>query len=225
MPGKSKIIADKLVTILKERIIKWEYPPDYHLIEEELCREFHTSRSPVREALRDLAAQGFVIKAPYKGYSVAQPQLEELRQLYEVRLALELFVGEKLAKEGIPEEVFNTLFDTWSNVLTGTTVESIATLDRRFHETLAGAVGNNILLKYLAIINDRIHISRMTDFTTLERNAQTSDQHLTILKYIQDGDVLAARQAIAENIMDGLKNIETAIGNTRFASVFSTRSE
>jgi DNA-binding GntR family transcriptional regulator len=215
MLEQSKVIADQLVAILKERIIKWEYPSEYRLIEEELCKEFNTSRSPVREALRDLAAQGFLIKAPYKGFSVAQPHLDELRQLYQVRLVLEFFVVETLAKDGIPDAVYEDLSSTWCSVLSGTTIESVATLDRRFHETLALAMGNEILLRYLIDINDRIHISRMTDFTTNERIAQTSEQHFAILKHIRDKNCVDARQAIAENILSGLRNIETAIGHAR----------
>jgi DNA-binding GntR family transcriptional regulator len=218
MPVKSKVMADDLVAVLKERIIRWEYPPQYRLIEEELCLEFQTSRSPVREALRHLAAQGFVIKAPYKGFSVAQPQLDELKELYSVRLVLEVFVVETLARRGLPTDTYQVLHETWSKVLQGETIESIASMDRRFHETLAGAIDNKILLRYLTDINDRIHISRMTDFTTQERIKQTSEQHLEILEHICDGDISASRQAIAENIQDGLKNIETTIDQARFIS-------
>ena len=90
-------LGSSIVATLKERIITWQYPPEYRLTEEGLCQEFGVSRSPVREALRVLATNGFVRRTPTRGYAVRQVNLREIEELYAVRLALELFVVENLA--------------------------------------------------------------------------------------------------------------------------------
>ena len=60
MAKKSFTLSATLIATLKERIITWKYPPEHRLTEDTLCREFGVSRSPVREALRVLATNGFV---------------------------------------------------------------------------------------------------------------------------------------------------------------------
>ena len=70
--SRSAALNSSIVQTLKRRIIAWEYPPEYRLVEERLCEEFGVSRSPVREALRVLATNGFVKKLPNRGYAVRQ---------------------------------------------------------------------------------------------------------------------------------------------------------
>ena len=54
--------GSEIFTALKSRIIRWEYPPGYRFTEEEICKEFGVSRSPVRETLRMLEEHGLVDK-------------------------------------------------------------------------------------------------------------------------------------------------------------------
>jgi GntR family transcriptional regulator of gluconate operon len=78
--------ASKLIATLKERIISWQYPPEYRLSEDALGREFGVSRSPVREALRVLATSALsdqIIAAT----SFGQVNVKDVEELYEVRLA------------------------------------------------------------------------------------------------------------------------------------------
>src|ERR1700751_3234046 len=93
---KPTTFAANLIATLKERIITWQYPPEYRLTEESLCREVDVSRSPVREALRVLATTGFVRRTDTRGYAVRQVNVKEVEELYEVRLALESYVVEML---------------------------------------------------------------------------------------------------------------------------------
>ncbi|MBI3355630.1 MAG: GntR family transcriptional regulator, partial [Nitrospirae bacterium] len=76
-------LSASIVATLKERIIHWQYPPEHRLTEAELCQKFGVSRSPVREALRILATDGFVKKMPNRGYVVKQHNLREIEELYE----------------------------------------------------------------------------------------------------------------------------------------------
>jgi len=80
-------LSTEIFTVLKDRIIRWQYASGHRFTEEGLCEEFGVSRSPVREALRMLVENDLVEKAPYKSYSVKQPDLQEIQELYDVRLA------------------------------------------------------------------------------------------------------------------------------------------
>ena len=207
-------LSASIVATLKERIIHWQYPPEHRLTEAELCQKFGVSRSPVREALRTLATDGFVKKMPNRGYAVKQYNLREIEELYEVRLALELFVVECLAKRGTPKnDEIDALKRTWTGLLNGSSKkdEELARLDTLFHETLAHAAGNKSLLRQLRAINERLLLFRMIDFGKAHRVERTCHQHLDILKRIASKDVSGARKAMQRNIEEGRNNVHAAI--------------
>jgi len=207
-------LSASIVATLKERIIHWQYPPEHRLTEAELCQKFGVSRSPVREALRTLATDGFVKKMPNRGYAVKQHNLREIEELYEVRLALELFVVECLAKRGTPKnDDIDALKRTWTSLLNGSSKkdEELARLDTLFHETLAHAAGNKSLLRQLRAINERLLLFRMLDFGKAHRVESTCHQHLEILKRIAAKDILGARKAMQRNIEEGRNNVHAAI--------------
>ncbi len=207
-------LSASIVATLKERIIHWQYPPEHRLTEAELCQKFSVSRSPVREALRTLATDGFVKKMPNRGYAVKQYNLREIEELYEVRLALELFVVECLAKRGTPKkDDIDALKRTWTGLLNGSSKkdEELARLDTLFHETLAHAAGNKSLLRQLRAINERLLLFRMIDFGKAHRAESTCHQHLEILKRIAAKDILGARKAMQKNIENGRNNVSLSI--------------
>jgi DNA-binding GntR family transcriptional regulator len=207
-------LSASIVATLKDRIIHWQYPPEHRLTEAELCQKFGVSRSPVREALRTLATDGFVKKMPNRGYAVKQYNLREIEELYEVRLALELFVVECLAKRGAPKQNdIEALKRTWTGLLNGTSKkdEELARLDTQFHETLAHATGNKSLLRQLHAINERLLLFRMIDFGKAHRAESTCHQHLEILKRIAAKDISGARKAMQRNIEEGRNNVHATI--------------
>ena len=213
---RSSNLSTSIVATLKEHIVHWHYPPEHRLTEDELCKTFGVSRSPVREALRVLASDGFVKKLPNRGYVVKQYSIEEIEELYEVRLALELYTVERLATKGSPVQLAAELDDlkhTWTELLRESSKkpEEFAILDALFHDTLARAVGNRSLLRHLRTINERLTLFRMLDFGNRERAERTCRQHLEIVKRIKAKYAPGARAAMQENIQEGRTNIRTAI--------------
>jgi DNA-binding GntR family transcriptional regulator len=206
----------EIFAVLKGRIVRWEYPPGYRFTEEALCREFGVSRSPLREVLRMLEEHGLVDKVPYRGCTVKQPNLQEIGELYDVRLILETAVVERLATQGLPPDLRARLTATWARLARVTSYAEVdgarlADDDRAFHEELAAAAGNRALLDLLRGINDRLHFIRMTDITTVERLWETCAQHVRILDHIAAGDVALAREAMRANIEGARAHVRSAI--------------
>lgn len=206
-------LSTSIVAALKERIIGWQYPPEFRLTEEGLCREFGVSRSPVREALRVLATNGLVRRMANRGYAVRQVNLRELEELYEVRLALELHVVECLAERGAPAVALAALRETWNAVRREPKQkgEELAELDARFHESLAVLAGNDTLLQQLKAINERLLVFRMIDFGAPDRVESTCAEHLQILDCIAARDVAGARQAMRGNVEEARTVVGDAI--------------
>ena len=222
-------LSSMVVAALKDQIIHWHFPPEHRLTEATLCEAFKVSRSPVREALRILAADGFVKKLPNRAYVVRQYNLAEIEELYDVRLALELYTVERLATRGPlnqnGKEDIGNLTKTWTGLLNGPAkkAEELAKLDTLFHETLAHAIGNKPLLQHLRAINERLMLFRMIDFDKSDRAESTCRQHLKILKCIAAGDAPGARAAMQRNIDDGRNNVHTAIKDA-LAKAYSLRT-
>jgi DNA-binding GntR family transcriptional regulator len=223
-------LSSSIVAALKEQIIHWHYPPEHRLTEAELCEQFKVSRSPVREALRVLASDGFVKKLPNRAYVVRQYNTGEIEELYDVRLALELYTVERLATRGPltkrDNEDMDNLKRTWTGLLNASSTrkaEELAKLDTLFHETLAQAAGNKTLLQHLRAINERLMLFRMIDFDKADRAESTCSQHLEILERIAVKDAPGARAAIQRNIEEGRNNVHTAIKDA-LARAYSMRA-
>jgi len=212
---KTSALSTDIYAALKERIIRWDYSPDHRFTEEGLCVEFGVSRSPVREALHMLVENGLVTKEPYRSFKVRQPDLEEIHNLYDVRLALELFTVEWLAFNGMAEAEWQQLKEAWQDILNNLPgdIAEIAKKDEAFHEKLAICTGNQALSQYLHNIDERLHFVRLTDITTLERIRTTCEEHLNILECIQQKKVDCARLAVQRNIESGRQNVAEGIKN------------
>ena len=208
-------LRDPVLARLRERIINWEYPPGHRLTEQELCDEFEVSRVPVREALYVLIANGLIERLPRRGYRVRQLDLRGITELYEVRIALEMYVVDRLATQGLPADKIAELRRPWESVLANGTIpyDELAELDCRFHESLAESAGNATLLQQLRAIDERLSLFRAMDFAAEQRVEYACQQHLVIIDHIAAGDRAGACDAIRANINHGLDNVEAAVKN------------
>ena len=126
--------AERIVGAIRERVYKWDYPPNHPLGKELLGQEFGVSRSPVREALRCLETEGVVRHIPNRGYFVRQYKTDEISDLYIVRLALELFVAEQLALNPASHAGVKALAEPWLKVMHNSgDPADLARIDEAFH--------------------------------------------------------------------------------------------
>jgi len=209
--------SERIVSEVKRRILGWVYPPEHPLIEESLSREFGVSRSPVREALRMLEADGFVRRIPNRGYYVRQVRLQEVADLYEVRLALELFALEKLAAMPEKHPEVRRLAGIWRAPprLEHPEAESLALVSQKFHEDLVELAGNASLLDTLRRVDERLFAFRIMGFEqaieqgTLETSSRN---HLALSEAILSKDPAVIRPALERTIAHGRSNVEQAMG-------------
>jgi len=196
-------LCGTIVATIKERVITWQYPPEHRLTEEALAGEFRVSRSPVREAMRVLVTSGLITRMANRGYAVRQVNLREVEEIYEVRLALELYAVETLASREGSQEALTLLRKSWEavrNAPDNRNGEELAELDTIFHESLVALVGNEALLRNVKAINERLVVFRMIDFRKPDRLESTCAQHLSIIERIEAKDTEGARAAIRMNI-------------------------
>ncbi len=199
-----------LAASLRRRIVRWHYTPGSYILETDICKEFHVSRSPAREALKMLSATGFLENTGRRGYRVVQPDAKGALQLYEARLAIEVYAIQRVTADHADREVIADLRTKWNNgqELRAKTPEELAEADRNFHERLASMLGNDVLSDLLARIDERLDIFREIEFTNTEVLEQTSQQHLRILDAVDAGDARRAADAVQDNISTAMRNVE-----------------
>lgn len=213
--GRSHMGKDILLT-LRQRILNWHYPPGAHLGEQALCEEFHSSRIPVREALKGLVEQGLVDQVPNSGCYVKQPDVAGIHQLYDFRLALELFVAERLAQNGPPADLAARMKAYWEPLLhiradAPVDGEELVRADEEFHLGLARATDNSYLVEALEDINERLRFVRRFVITTPHRMQDTAGEHLKILSALERKNADAARRALWQNINHARNKVEIAL--------------
>lgn len=203
----------QIVRTLRRRIVAWQYPPQFPLVEETLAQEFGLSRSPIRQALTHLAAEGLVERLPRRGFRVRQLKMADVEDLYGFRLALEFQVVRALALKGLDAQTHNRLQAPWQDpqALASAPVARLAELDENFHLGLAQAHGNALIVQHLEHINERLFAFRELDFDGNDRIASTCAEHGGILEAIVARDVALACELIERNINSGLGNVEDAL--------------
>lgn len=215
-PGSSSPLAPQILRTLRERILNWHYPPGRHLGEQLLCEEFSASRIPVREALRALAEQGLVDQVPNQGCYVKQPDVEGIHQLYDYRLALELFVIERLATVGVPVEFIaqaRAEWEPWLKIRADAPVDGgdLVRADEAFHLGFARQLGNAYIIEALEDINERLRFVRLVVITTPHRVHATAGEHLAVIAAVEQKNPEAARRALRINISAARNKVEIAL--------------
>ncbi|MEO5326235.1 GntR family transcriptional regulator [Mesorhizobium sp. CC13] len=189
----------KLITnALRERIVSGEIAVGERLVEGRLSEEMGVSRMPVREALRELAAEGIVTIEPRRGASVTVFSEEQKRELVEVRATLEALNAKLAAKRHDPQQIaaLQKILDDGAKLADTDDPVMISRRNTELHEALATVAANSVLQDMVRSLRDRTvmlfaPISR-------RRGRQTWEEHAGILRAVIAGDselaaLLAAR--------------------------------
>lgn len=198
----SRPSAHVVYNALKDRILGFALYPGTRVTETELAADFGVSRTPIREALQRLAAEGFVTIRPKQGCFVRELDIEEIDQLYQVRIALESLALEQ-AMDRMARPELEALARDWHPARADAapaSVDAMAQRDESFHVALARGSGNRVLTGLLEDINTRIHIIRRLDFTDRERIAVTYAEHHRIAALLLAGDLATARELMGAHI-------------------------
>ena len=195
---------DHAYSELRRRIMIGAFGLQTRLVEERLAAELGVSRTPVREALVRLLADGLVLRQD-GGYYVALPDLTQLRDLYELRVTLEIRgLARSVESPAIRHDfgVLEPLRDHWRALALDQPEPDpqFVVMDEDFHVTLMRASGNAALSDALVAVNARIRPIRMYDFLTEDRIDRTIHEHLAIVEAVLAANgsegLLALRQHV-----------------------------
>lgn len=140
---------------LKRRILLAEYRPGQSLQEQELASEFGVSRTPIREALIRLQAEGLVVMVHGRGVHVSETSVRELKEAFELRHHLDGLVG-KLVPERITPEELAAMKRLLGKMEGETEPSALRALDLAFHEAIDRASHNDLLRVTLEGLRNKV---------------------------------------------------------------------
>lgn len=177
---------------LRTAISSGHFKPGQRLIERELCEQIGVGRTSVREALRQLEAEGLVITIPHRGPEVSSITYEEARQLYEVRALLEGFAGRGFAEHGSDEAIaeLRQAVERFATASRGADRAELVEAKTRFYAVLMNGAGNIFVKQSLTMLHNRITLLRVTSMTQTGRLQDSVAEIREIFEAIQarDGD-------------------------------------
>lgn len=202
--------SSRAYAMLRERLLRFAIMPNQRINEVTLAGELEISRTPLREALNRLVAEGLLV---HRGRGFSAPDLEPdlVRQLFEARTEIECSIVQ-LACERAGDDDLAQLeeFSRESAAESpDASVDRLTELDIRFHQTLAALSENRVLGKLLANLNDRIHLVRWINMEGRRDNTQT--EHRAILARIRARDPGGATALMRQHIMHRNEDILAAI--------------
>ncbi|MDP1792744.1 MAG: GntR family transcriptional regulator [Acidimicrobiales bacterium] len=208
--------VDRAYGELKRRLLAGEFRLNVRLGEERLATLVGVSRTPVREALHRLHAEGFVRRATDGGWEPFAPDVDVMRHLYEVRSGLELQALQIPARRGASHDLPTLLVlrDEWvafKDDVTDPTDPAFVYLDESFHETLASAAGNPVLVGMLRQINERIRLVRTQDFLAEGRIDATIEEHLHLVDAVIAGELAEAERVFTLHLAASIAVVEERV--------------
>lgn len=194
--------VERLYLQLRDRAMRYDFRPGTRINEQALGRELGVSRAPLREALNRLEAEGLLTFVMNKGFFRKNISVDEVLDLYQVRIALERR-SIYLALRRATDNEIQAVQEYWSSVMgssSSMTAADLLVADEEFHRRLIGLAKNREISAFMDIINRRIHIARHIDIEQSAWNAKAFDAHYEVLKHLRARDNEAALKSITEHI-------------------------
>lgn len=182
-----------------------EVQPGDRLREEDLCSRLSMSRTPVREALRRLEADGIVEHRPRVGAVLRKLNRSEMVELYEMRTVLERTAAELAARHATPAEI-DVLAALNDDIAAETSNPAkAAAINQEFHRALYHAGRNRFLLEAARSLNNSLMLMGPTTYTNETRIEDVVAQHAGIVSGLRAGDAEAAGQAAEAHLQASLR--------------------
>jgi DNA-binding GntR family transcriptional regulator len=199
---------------IKQAIITLTFPPDSPIVEVQLAERLGISKTPLRAALMQLEREGLVVSVPYKGSRVAPITLERIRQLYQLREAIEVYA----AREGIKSatdadlDALEQILQRQEQAVAVKDYDTANVLDGQFHRYLVDRLENPYLSEIFGnILDHRRRLRHALAGSSLDPTVLiVSPKHWLRLAELRARNLEAAERNIVEAIQTGLRTVAAA---------------
>ncbi|MEM7259397.1 MAG: GntR family transcriptional regulator [Pseudomonadota bacterium] len=206
-------LADRIADELRDLVLLEKLAPGAPIPERETADALGVSRTPLRESLRILASEGLVEIAPNKAPRVANPSIDELRDLLLVQGALEALAGE-LACDSATDQELDSIAALEANMVSISDNSDplvFFQMDMQFHQSIVAAARNETLFDTHQTYNARLWRARFISSRQRVNRSGTLQQHNEIVKALLNRDGSACAAALRNHLQAGYENIKKAV--------------
>jgi DNA-binding GntR family transcriptional regulator len=192
---------------LRAAIASGRFKPGQRLIERELCELIGVGRTSIREALRQLEAEGLVTSIPHRGPVVSTISREEAAQLYDVRALLEGFAGRAFAVRRRPEDIraLEAAVSQFAKAAKGGKQDELIRAKTSFYAVLLRGCGNMFIEQTLTTMHNRITLLRFTSMTQPGRLMHSVAEIRAIAEAISAGDAEKAETLCRRHVEEAAR--------------------
>ncbi|MBC5743198.1 GntR family transcriptional regulator [Lachnospiraceae bacterium MD308] len=195
-------LRDVVFNTLRQAILRGELKPGERLMEIQLANKLGVSRTPIREAIRKLELEGLVLMIPRKGAEVADITEKSLKDVLEVRRALEelsvKLTCDRITKEEIKE--LEQAAENFRKTMKSKDITEIAEADVRFHDVIYTATKNQKLIQLLNNLHEQMYRYRIEYLKDEEVYPKLLKEHKEIIERINRGEKEEAARIVCEHI-------------------------
>ena len=195
-------LRDVVFQTLRQAILRGELKPGERLIGSAPCKKLGVSRTPIREAIRKLELEGLVLMIPRRGAEVAEITEKSMRDVLEVRRALEVLAVslscDRISGEQI--EALKEAAEEFDRSLTSDDVTRTAEADVHFHDIIYRSTDNQRLIQLLSNLGEQMYRYRVEYLKHREFHPQISREHKELISYLEAGQKGQAEEKIAVHI-------------------------
>lgn len=195
-------LREQALTALRRAITTGKLAPGTHLVETELSEALQISRGTLREAMRQLQQEGLISAGARGRLSVRHLDEKEIKDIFDVRAALESLAASALATRPDRDSAVQTLRDSVAEMQRweASNLDDRIEADLMFHRTLCTLTGNETLLHSWSSLEGSIRMSIMFAGVDRALKNMNSLRHLEIVDAIESGDAHRAAEAVREHM-------------------------
>ncbi len=185
-----ELLSQKVYRALKTEIIKGSLKPGTKLLEGKIAKQMGVSRTPIREALKKLAAEGFVKMNPNQAVVVSNASVEDVQEVLQIRGVLEGLAA-RLAIKMISEKEIKELEKYQKQMEYYTKKDDVlafSEMDAEFHELILNICGNNRLIQIRKNLNDQDHRYRIRSLSVPGRLKCSLKEHKEVVEALKRKD-------------------------------------
>jgi len=204
-----ELLSQKVYRILKTEIVKRYLKPGTKLLEVKIAKQMGVSRTPIREAIRELAAEGFVKIIPNQGVIVSIASIEDTQEVLQIRSVLEGLAARLATKVINGEEIkeLEKYIEQMEYYANKDNALAFSKIDVEFHELILNICGNNRLIQIRKNLSDQAHRYRIRSLSIPGRLKHSLKEHQEIVKALKRKDSEQAGRLSQKHIENVLKNI------------------
>lgn len=188
--------TQRAVAELRDMIVNNRLPPGSNYLETELAETLGMSRTPVREAMLLLAAQGLVEVRPRRGMRVLPLSAHDMAEVYDILIELEGLAAERAAERHLSAEELGALEAALTEMESALEADDRirwAEHDQQFHDMLVSLSGNRRLTELVASFNDQVRRARLLTLRLRPSPTKSNRDHRALFEAIKAGDPAYAR--------------------------------